>query len=408
MMKNSLFPAIVASVILMACGPALRAAGPGGPLPRASSLAVPVPAAGAPAWDGGSAGVPWVWEQLFPAQRTIGGLVQTLGNDPLVLRQAPLDYEWQVTTDGRKWRTLPETRVRNESRRVRTIRLSFPVRARGLRLVVNAARDQRPIVQKLDILDHPDAVVRLPPWVLLVNSTEDSTLPNHGQEFLPLVRSCPGYENVAAQQIWVTDLTPELLRVEPSPLAVFLSGTFKDWCQVDRSHWRGVERVLAAPKVPIWASCGGAQALAIIADGGTLRSWDCPHCRDEDRPKTPIYGHIGHTGPGPAACGDYSRCAFEKGPRFIVPAANEPLFEGMPSTFQVMESHCGQLMYAPDGWDVVAGGGSDALTRIQCLRLRGHYVYAAQFHIEMAGTPEVSRQLMRNFLSLARHSLTAP
>ena len=165
---------------------------------------------------------------------------------------------------------------------------------------------------------------------------------------------------------------------------------------------------MAAPTVPMWASCGGAQALAIIADSGTARAWDCPHCRDEDRPRTPIYGHIGHTGQGRLACGDYAQCTFEKGPKAIVTAATEPLFEGMPPSFQVMQSHCGQLNYAPDGWDVVAGGGEGALTRIQCLRKRGHLVYAAQFHIEMAGTPETSRQLMVNFLRLARHSLTAP
>ena len=29
-------------------------------------------------------------------------------------------------------------------------------------------------------------------------------------------------------------------------------------------------------------------------------------------------------------------------------------------------------------------------------------IYAAQFHIEMEGTPEASRQIMSNFLAVAR------
>jgi hypothetical protein len=34
--------------------------------------------------------------------------------------------------------------------------------------------------------------------------------------------------------------------------------------------------------------------------------------------------------------------------------------------------------------------------------LEGRYVYAAQFHIEMAGTPENSHRIMANFLALAK------
>jgi hypothetical protein len=40
--------------------------------------------------------------------------------------------------------------------------------------------------------------------------------------------------------------------------------------------------------------------------------------------------------------------------------------------------------------------------RTSYLRLKNRYVYAAQFHIEMAGTPENSRKIMGNFLDLAR------
>ena len=51
---------------------------------------------------------------------------------------------------------------------------------------------------------------------------------------------------------------------------------------------------------------------------------------------------------------------------------------------------------------LIASNGSGSQTKTQCLRIKDRYIYAAQFHIEMAGTPESSRQIMSNFLRLAR------
>jgi GMP synthase-like glutamine amidotransferase len=67
-----------------------------------------------------------------------------------------------------------------------------------------------------------------------------------------------------------------------------------------------------------------------------------------------------------------------------------------------MESHCGQIEYVPKGWIQIATKGADTQTDLQCLRVKDHYIYAAQFHIEMAGTPETSRRIMVNFLKIAK------
>ena len=67
-----------------------------------------------------------------------------------------------------------------------------------------------------------------------------------------------------------------------------------------------------------------------------------------------------------------------------------------------MESHCGQIQWPPAGWIVVVGAGPGTQTPIQCLRRRDRPIYAAQFHIEMEGTPETSRVIMANFLEAAR------
>jgi hypothetical protein len=158
--------------------------------------------------------------------------------------------------------------------------------------------------------------------------------------------------------------------------------------------------VLRGPAIPIWASCGGAQALAIISEHGVEKPWDCPHCRDPKEPKTPIYGHIGHT--GRTKCGDYSQCIFERGPHQVRKVTNDPAFSTLESVFAVMQSHCGQIVYTPDGWELIAEGGPGAKTRVQCIRRKKAPIYAAQFHIEMEGTPDSSRIVMSNFLAQAQ------
>jgi hypothetical protein len=150
----------------------------------------------------------------------------------------------------------------------------------------------------------------------------------------------------------------------------------------------------------MWASCGGAQGLAILAETGVDRPWDCPHCRDPLQPGTPIYTHLGHTAQRP--CGDYSGCLFELGPHWVRRVAADPVFQNLPEEFEVMESHCGQIEWAPAGWSLIATAGPGAKTKTQGLRLNDRYIYAAQFHIEMKGTPEASRLIMQNFLTLAK------
>lgn len=233
--------------------------------------------------------------------------------------------------------------------------------------------------------------------VLIVNSTEERNS-KEGEAFIPLVRSVPGWEKTQARLIWVGDFTPKLLNAEPKPLAVFLSGSFKDWCEVNREHWSGIEDVLKKKAVPMWASCGGAQALAILSETGTAKAWDCPHCRDASAPRLPIYTHLGHIAAG-KACGDYSGCIFEKGPTNVRLVHRDTAFDGFTNEFRVMESHCGQIAWTPEGWELIATAGEGSITRIQCIKRAGAPIYAAQFHIEMPGTPESSRRIMQNFLA---------
>jgi hypothetical protein len=185
-------------------------------------------------------------------------------------------------------------------------------------------------------------------------------------------------------------------------LCGFLSGNFSDFCQKDREVWRGTDQIVKAGRLPIWAACGGAQGLAILADTGVDKPWDCPHCRDPQMPKSPIYGHIGHSGSTLRKCGDYSECQFESGKTRVLAIADDPVLMGLEREFEIMESHCGQIEYVPAGWVHIVARGSGGKTNMQCLRVKDRYVYAAQFHIEMTGTPESSRRIMANFLQLAK------
>jgi hypothetical protein len=351
-------------------------------------------------WRGTAGESNWWWEARFEKPRYIGAILQIAGDHDFVLRHGPVRYVWLTSGDGRIWRKLEETKCDNETRTFRLHRLKKTRNVLALRLQMETESGEAPVLREVQFFESSKARVAFPPWAVVVNTTHDKTLPGHGQEFIPLARSCAGWTNLQAQQICLETFNETFLAVEPRPLCAFLSGNFKDWCEVDRGQWRGAAGVLRRKTLPMWASCGGAQGLAILAETGVEKPWDCPHCRDPQRPRLPIYTHVGHLSARP--CGDYSGCIFERGPHEVAMVKVDPAFAGLPSRFRVMESHCGQIEWAPKGWELIATAGEGTRTRTQCLRLSGRPIYAAQFHIEMAGTPDVSGQIMGNFLEEAR------
>lgn len=351
---------------------------------------------GPAAWKASPTESTWIWTVQFSELRPIGAVLSIHGEHDFALTNAALNYRWEGTR-GQGWEPLLE--IKGNTRIFRVDRFDKPHWVQGLRLVVTGVVGQFPTLREAEFYPDPASAVPFPNWIAVVNSTHERTVPGHGQEFIPLARSVPGWEQTSAQQIHVSDFNPAWLEIDPKPLAAFLSGSFKDWCEVNRSEWRGAENVLKERTLPIWASCGGAQALAILADRGADQEWDCPHCRDPKAPKLPIYSHIGHTSTKP--CGDYSGCIFERGPFEISVLTDDPVFTGLESGFRAMQSHCGQIEYAPPGWKIIAGAGQGTLTKVQTIRLADYPIYAAQYHIEMAGTPENSSRLMSNFLTLA-------
>jgi GMP synthase-like glutamine amidotransferase len=326
--------------------------------------------------------------------------LQIHGDDEFRFHNAPRNYAWLRSDEGQTWFTLRETVVNREKRLFRIHRLKEPVRARFLRLNINLADGDAPALREVEFYPTTDAAIPFGEWVVAVSSQEDPRDVGAGLRFVTLARRCTGWEKVQAQALWHGDFDEAFVAAEPRPLCAFLSGSTLEWCQCSREPWRGVQEVLQKRNLPMWGACGGAQVLAILEETGLDRPWDCPRCRNAQKARLPIYSHIGHTGPAP--CGDYSRNIGERGKYRVRQVAQDPVLAGLPEVFEIMENHIGQITYPPQGWVRVATKGPGAHTVNQCLRVKDRPIYAAQFHMEMDGTPENSRTIMGNFLRLAR------
>ncbi len=351
-------------------------------------------------WRGERSSRSWWWGVRFERPWLLGAILQIHGSLQGILHDAPKQYLWQWSADGESWSDLAETRVERERRIFRIHRLSKALLVQHLRIHISECVGEAPALRDVEFFSDPAEKIPFPDWIVAVSTTESSRLPGETELFLRLALMCKGWKHVPAQQVWIGDFDEKFLEVEPNPLCVFLSGNILEWCQRTRKHFQGLEEVLKRRSVPIWGSCGGAQALAILEDTGTGKPWDCPRCRDPGKPKLPIYSHIGHTGEAP--CGDYSKNIAERGKFKVRKTVEDPVFEGLPEVFEVMESHVGQIAFLSEGWIRIATKGPGALTENQCVRIRDRYIYAAQFHIEMGGTPESSRRIMENFLKLAK------
>ena len=352
-------------------------------------------------WKGRAGDTAWWWQIEFPEPRRLGAILQIHGDHEYALRNAPGRYVWQVSQDGIEWENLPETAVNGERRSFRIHRLGQSRRVRWLRLAIASALGAYPTLREVEFFAEPRAEIPFPSWAVVVSTTGLSSVPGEGAAaFQKLARSCDNGKEMQFQNVWLGDFQESVVSAEPRPLCAFLSGNFIDWCQQNREHWRGTAQILKGGQLPMWASCGGAQGLAILAETGVDRPWDCPQCRDPGHPKLAIYTHI--AGSVARRCGDYSGCVFERGPYTITRIGSDPVFRGLPRQFRAMESHCGQIEWAPNGWQLIATMSAGGKTGTQCLRLSGRLVYAAQFHIEMEGTPDSSRTIMSNFLALCQ------
>jgi hypothetical protein len=347
------------------------------------------------------------WQVEFTEPRPIGSILQINSDDEHLLKNAPRNYAWQVSDDGSTWITLPETIIRKETRLFRIHRLTRPVTTKYIRLMVHLAYGSAPALREVEFYPAVDATIPFDDWIVAVSSIEDPDNTTVAMPFVQLARQCAGWEHLPAQHLWHGDFDLDFVSAEPRPLCAFFSGSFLEWCQRSREPWRGVQAVLKSRRLPMWGACGGAQVFAILEEVGVDRPWDCPRCRKPGAPLAPIYSHIGHT--GDTFCGDYSKSIGERGKYKLKIERSDPAFDGVPEIFEIHESHIGQIDYVPKGWHRLVTNGPGSLTVNQCLRAGDFPIYSAQFHMETyQETLETSKQIMGNFLRVARAWRTAP
>ncbi|MCU0979879.1 MAG: discoidin domain-containing protein [Pirellulaceae bacterium] len=160
---------------------------------------------GARAWAGAANQRTWWWQREFAETQTVGAILQIVGDHERTLRNAPKSYTWEISQDGHSWRPLAGAAQNDERRLYRLHRLSRAERGRFIRLNIQAAHGDFPVVREIEIWPDPQAPVLFPDWVVAVNVTHDSKLPGEGQAFVPLAKSCVGGHALQAQQIWLTD-----------------------------------------------------------------------------------------------------------------------------------------------------------------------------------------------------------
>ncbi len=261
-------------------------------------------------WKGAGGEKTWWWQLRFSEPRRVGAILQVHGDQPSILSGAPSRYRWQASLDGQHWQDLSETEVRQERRLYRLHRLAAACRASYLRLVIDASLGEAPVLREVEIYADPSARIEFGDWIIAVNTaTQDRSLPGFAAGFERLVRECPGWESVPMQHVWLGDIDESFVAAEPYPLCALLSGNTLEWCQ--QPHERGIQEVFQHRNPPIWAACGGGQALAILRETGVDKPWDCPRCRDPRLLNRRSTRHLGHT--GPAKCGDYSKNIWERG-----------------------------------------------------------------------------------------------
>src|SRR5262245_29184665 len=141
----------------------------------ASSHQVNFPAAGArdgdrfglgdgQAWKGRRGERNWYYQLRFDEPHEVGAILQVLGDDSLVLSNAPRRYVWQASMDGRSWADLSETATETESRLFRLHRLARPRSMQYLRIAINAVIGDFPTLREVEVYSAPSEKIAFPEW----------------------------------------------------------------------------------------------------------------------------------------------------------------------------------------------------------------------------------------------------
>jgi GMP synthase-like glutamine amidotransferase len=169
------------------------------------------------------------------------------------------------------------------------------------------------------------------------------------------------------------NISPELVK-NLSPSHIFLSGQSHPWDRYQRESLAGVFHVIHHAPQPILGVCGGQQQIA-IAYGAPVDL-------------------IERMAPGDG----YEGALRERGYCNVNVETENGIFETLPETITVWESHCDEVKALPDDFVCTA---TNETSEIQAMQHRTRPLFGVQFHPELFDEEHPhGRVILENFLKL--------
>jgi len=169
------------------------------------------------------------------------------------------------------------------------------------------------------------------------------------------------------------NISPEHVKVL-NPSHIFLSGQSHPWDSYQPSELAGVFHVIHHATQPILGVCGGQQQIA-LAYGARVDL-------------------IERVAPGEG----YEGALRERGYCAVKLESENGVFQGLPETITVWESHCDEVKDLPPEFTLTA---TNETSRIQAIQHTSRPVFGVQFHPELFDEDHPhGRTILENFLKL--------
>ena len=173
------------------------------------------------------------------------------------------------------------------------------------------------------------------------------------------------------------DISPELVK-SLSPSHIILSGQSHPWDEYSPDSLAGIFYVIRTAPQPILGVCGGQQQMA-LAFGAPVDL-------------------IERLAPGEGYQGAFRERGFCEVELNADSEAGNEIFEGLPKTVTVWESHCDEVKALPAEFICTA---TNAVSPIQAMQHTSRPHFGVQFHPELFDDEHPNgRTILENFLNL--------
>ena len=173
------------------------------------------------------------------------------------------------------------------------------------------------------------------------------------------------------------DISPELVK-SLSPAHIILSGQSHPWDEYPSESLAGIFYVIRTAPQPILGVCGGQQQMA-LAFGAPVDL-------------------IERLAPGEGYQGAFRERGFCEVELNTDSEGGSEIFEGLPTTLTVWESHCDEVKVLPADFICTA---TNSVSRIQAMQHTSRPLFGVQFHPELFDNEHTDgRTILENYLKL--------